>query len=115
MNLLTAAAAFRTALLSARYFQGSRNCVDSTVPRLRAGRSAARIPATKSIFLFSAKSRPALVSNQSPIQSVSGIKQPERDAGHSPLHNPQLRNELIYNSPSYVYMLTVAVLRPIHT
>jgi hypothetical protein len=84
VNLFTAAAAFRTALLTVRYFHGSRNSIVSTVPRLWAGRSAIRIPATKSIFLFSETSRPVLVSNRPPAQSVPGIRPPERDVELSP-------------------------------
>ena len=90
-NLFTAAAAFRTALLTVRYFHGSRNNVVSTVPRVRTGRSAVRILATKSIFIFSETFRPALVYNQPPIQLVPGIRQPGRDAGHSPPYNTELR------------------------
>ena len=107
VNLFTAAPAFRTALLTVRYFHGSGNSVVSTVPRLRAGRSAVRIPETQSIFLFSETSRPGLVSSQLPTQSVRGTRPPGRDAEHSPSYKPELRNEWIYSS-LLLYALSVA-------
>jgi len=55
VNLFTAAAAFRTALLTVMYFHGSRNSVVSTMPRTRAGRFAVRIPKK---ILFSSPKRP---------------------------------------------------------
>ena len=91
LNLFTTAAAFRTTLLTVRYLHGSRNSIVSTVPILRAVGSAVRIPATKSIFLFSETSTPTLVSNQPPTQSVPGIRSPERDGEHA--YKPELRNE----------------------
>jgi hypothetical protein len=62
------------------------------------------------IFLFTTVSRPVLRTTQSPIQWVPGalslgVKQPEREADHSPQSDVQVKNVWSYTSTlQYVFM-----------
>jgi hypothetical protein len=69
-----------------------------------------QLPGGAGIFLFSAMTRTALGPTQPPIQWVVGapsleIKQPRREADHSPPSNAEVKNVQSYTStPPYIFM-----------
>jgi hypothetical protein len=79
---------------------------------LRAGRPMVRSSSPNSVknFLFSKSSRPALGFTQPPIQWVpgalsSGLKQPGREAEHSPPASAEVKKMWIYTyTPPYAFM-----------
>jgi hypothetical protein len=75
---------------------------------LRAGRPRGRSssPGRVKNFLFSKLSRPALGSTQPPIQCAPGVlshgvKQPDREADHSPPASADVKKMWIYTSTSH--------------
>jgi hypothetical protein len=55
--------------------------------------------------IFSTSSRPTLGSTQPPIQWVSGVKRPGREADHSPPASAEVKKMWIYiSTPPYAFM-----------
>jgi hypothetical protein len=59
---------------------------------LRAGRPRPESRLGQESALYSTSSRPALGPTQAPIQWVSGVKLPEREADHSPPSSAEVKN-----------------------